>query len=349
MKLDKKPFFINKTEKLTECGMLRIRGRHTVKDDMLAFDWSGSGFAFNFSGTGFILSLGEYISDCPAYVRITVDGGLTQRFAVVNGSEKLIIEGLTDTRHRAEVIKVTEGQSFLKFDTITLLGQNACWQNPPFNSPRRIEFIGDSITCGYGVLANPDSPTYYTYQQDNTYSYAGLTAAKLGADARYIAISGKGIVCNCDGDRTDERGCDYYKYLTRTGKEDCNDGWIPEVVVINLGTNDCGGPAGDEEFKEAAKDLISKVRARYPDAHIIWMYGLMSNLYVDTLRTTIREVKKNDKKVYYIHVETMFGNESETGANGHPNVRASIRASALLVKKIRSITGWKHNVQPENA
>ncbi len=344
--MEKKPFYLSAPIKLAESEMIRIRGRHSIVDGCLAFEWTNSGFAFAFSGIGFIISLGEYVSDAPAYVRITVDGVRTQRFAVVNGSEKLIIEGLPDKRHRVEVLKITEAHGPLKFDTLTLLGNEASLRKPPLNSPRKIEFIGDSITCGYGVLGLSTDPTYYTYQQDGTYSYAYLTAEKFGADARYIAISGKGIVCNCKGDRSDIKGGEYYNRLTREGGE-CNDGWIADVVVINLGTNDAGGPAPDDEFALAAKDLIAKVRARYPKAHIIWMYGLMSNLYAETLRNTIREVAETDNKVHFLFVDTIFGNESETGANGHPNVRASIRASALLYKKIRSLTLWRNKVSSD--
>lgn len=341
--MERKPFYLNAPIKLATSEMIRIRGRHTVEDECLAFDWTNSGFAFAFNGLGFIISLGAYVSDAPAYVRVTIDGTVTQRFAVVNGSEKLIIEGLTDKRHRVEVLKITEGNSKLKFDTLELIGNGASLRNPPLNSPRRIEFIGDSITCGYGVLGASTDPTYYTYQQDGTYSYAYLTAEKFGADARYIAISGKGIVCNCKGDREDVKGGEYYNRLTREGLE-CNDGWIPDVVVINLGTNDAGGPAPDDEFALAAKDLIKKVRARYEKAHIIWMYGLMSNLYAESLRNAIRDVSKTDDKVHFLFVDSIFGNEAETGANGHPNVRASIRASSLLYKKIRTLTLWRGKV-----
>ena len=346
--MERKPYYIGDSIKLSESEMIRIRGRHTIEDGCLAFDWTNSGFAFAFFGTGFIISLGEYVSDGPAYVRITVDGNKSQRFAVATGKEKLIIEGLTEKRHRVEVLKITEGDIKLKFETLTLLGNGATLRKPPFNSPRKIEFIGDSITCGYGVLGSSADPTYFTYQQDGTYSYAGLTAEKLGADARYIAISGKGIVCNCNGDRTDVKGGQYYEYLTRKGGV-CEDGWIADVVVINLGTNDSGGPAPHDEFSLAAQELVSKVRARYPEAEIIWMYGLMSTLYAETLRETIRKINKTDKKVHYLFAESIFGNEAEIGANGHPNVRASIRASALLCKKIRSVTGWKNKIKVEDA
>ena len=69
---------------------------------------------------------------------------------------------------------------------------------------------------------------------------------------------------------------------------------------------------------------------------------MMSQLYAETLRRTIKEIAETDEKVHFLFADTIFGNESETGANGHPNVRASMRASNLLYKKIRSVTGW-HN------
>ncbi len=334
---------VNQPIKLADNDKIRIRGRHTEEDGMLAFDWTNSGFAFTFVGTGFIISLGSYSHDCPAYVKITVDGNRSQRFAVTNGGEKLIIEGLSDKRHRVTVLKITEGEPKLRFDTVTLLGNAAELRNPPNNCPRKIEFIGDSITCGYGVLGLPTDPTYLTFQQDGTRSYAGITAERFGADARFIAISGKGIVCNCNGDRSDIKAGEYYNMQSRTGGI-CNDGWTPDVVVINIGTNDCGGPAPNDEFSDAVRDLVAKVRARYPEAHIIWMYGMMSQHYSEVLRETLRDISKSDSKVHFLFVDTVFGNESETGANGHPNVRASVRASALLCKKIRSLTGWRNKL-----
>lgn len=342
--MDRNILIPNDAIKLAGNPSIRIKGRHTEKDGCLAFDWTNSGFSFVFNGTGFILSLGKYEADIPAYVKIIVDGNRRQRFAVVNGSEKLIIEGLSDRRHRVDVLKVTEGDAPLLFDEITLLGANASFRKPPLNSPRRIEFIGDSITAGYGVLGSSKDPSYQTFQQDGTYSYAYLTAEKFNADGRFICNSGKGIVCNCEGNYEDVKAGEYYNRLTRTGGE-CNDGWMADVVVLNIGTNDCGGPAPDDLFAQAVKDLVAKIRARYPEAQIIWMYGMMTQPYAELLRNTIREISVTDKKVHFLFVDTMFGNEEETGANGHPNVKASMRASALLAKKIISVTGWSKSLK----
>lgn len=341
--MERNVFCENQPIKLADNSNIRIRGRHTVVNGCLAFDWSNSGFGFAFTGTGFMLSLGGYDWQEVAYVKIVVDGVRRQRFAVVNGSERLIIEGLTDKRHRVEVLKVTESDNPILFDSITLSGKDATFNNPPFNSPRRIEFIGDSMTAGYGVLADHTEIKYNTYQQDSSYSYAYLTAEQFNADARYICISGKGIVCNCEGNYEDVKTGEYYNRLTRLGGE-CNDGWEPQVVVINIGTNDCCGNAKDEEFISAGKELLNKVRNRYKDAQIIWMYGFMTTRFADTIREIIRELSETDKKLHFLYVDSIAGNDSENGAACHPNVRGSIRASKELYKKIRSVTGWRNSV-----
>ncbi len=344
--MDRNIFCENKPIKLADNGNIRIRGRHTVENGCLALDWSNSGFGFAFTGTGFIISLGGYDWDAVAYVKIVIDGVRRQRFAVVNGSEKLIVEGLADKRHRVEVIKVTESDRPILFDSIILSGKDAAFNSPPFNSPRRIEFIGDSMTAGYGVLANHTETAYNTYQQDSSYSYAFLTAEQFNADARYICISGKGIACNCEGNYEDVKTGEYYNRQTRLGGV-CNDGWEPQVVVINIGTNDCCGNAKDEEFIPAANDLLEKVRARYNNAEIIWMYGFMTQRFSDTIREVIRRRSETDKKVHFLYVDSIAGNELETGAAGHPNVRGSIRAAKELYKKIRSVTGWRNAASAE--
>lgn len=331
---------VNEPIRLVSCDMLNIKGRYTVSEQYLEFDWTNSGFEFSFCGSGFMLTFGGYTADQPAFIRIKLDGRETRRYAVVNGNEAVIVEGLRFKEHTVEVLKITEGEPKLKFNTLSLFGEGAQLSAPKPVSERRIEFVGDSITCGYGVLGMHTDPTYFTYQQDGTRGYAYMTAEKLGADARFIAISGKGIVCNCNGDRSDIKAGEYFELQSRTGGI-CNDGWTADVVVINIGTNDCGGPAPDDEFVSAAKELIAKERARYPEAHIVWAYGMMSELYRGLLAKIIRDVRKTDKKVHYVSLATVFGNQSETGANGHPNVRASIRVSNILSRKIRTLTGWK--------
>lgn len=335
--------------KIAGSDLIRIIGRYTVTEDgMLALDWCGSGFSFIFNGTGFNISFGSFNADAPAYIKVVIDGKDERRFAVANGKERVIVENLCDRRHRVSVFKITESESPLLFDTLTLYGKAPSLRRLMGGRRRRVEFIGDSITCGYGVLGSESDPGYLTWQQDSSMSYASLAAKLLDAESRLIAVSGKGLVCNCLGDRSDVKVTQFYEYLTRKGGI-CNDGWIPDVVVINAGTNDCGGPADTAEFTKAANALLDGIRRRYPEAEIFWLYGMMNTHYTDILREVIRIRRETDGKVHCLITESISTRKGETGANGHPGVRASIRVAEELSKEIRRNMGWGRNVQRGDA
>lgn len=109
---------------------------------------------------------------------------------------------LTEGEHTVRLLKLTEatvGMPLL-LKAITLEG-SGMWLPPPKLPSRRIEFIGDSITCGFGVTGQPYAVTgkpgrFLTEEEDVTKTYAGITAAYFGADARYIAASGRGVCHN---------------------------------------------------------------------------------------------------------------------------------------------------------
>jgi len=317
----------------------RTHGRYTIKHGCYAFDWSNSGISFNFTGTGFILSFGEFQFNEPSYIKVFIDGR-EQRFAVTSGKEKIIYENLPEKRHRVQIIRITESEHPLLFKDILLFGKEQKFLLPPFDKPKKIEFIGDSITCGYGVIANPTETKYKTYQQDSTMTYAFFTAKELDADAHYICISGKGIVCNCNGEKDLEIPI-FFEYASRCKEQWDYAKWVPNVVVINAGTNDVGGAISDRSFAFASINFIRQIHSKYPDAQIIWVYGMLNDKYATAIKNAIKEVNKDDEKVHFLYAESINKFSGETGANGHPNTKANMRVAKLLTKKIKSVTGWK--------
>ncbi len=331
-------------EKIQLCGNenIRILGRYTEKDDCIAFDWTNSGFSFNFKGNGFMINFGKNVMEESAFVKIIIDKTDIRRYEIVSHSKRIIVEGLSNQNHLVEVLKVTESDSPLMISSIALFGEDAELLQKPLAKPRKLEFIGDSMTAGYGVLGRSVDPDFDTYQQDGTGTYAYLTVEKCDAEGRFICNSGKGVVVNCEGDKNVVKATQYYKYQTRLGGE-CNDGWVPDAVVINLGTNDGFGGASDEEFGKGVGNLISLVRERYPQANILWVYGMMSLVYANVLKSVISEIKLADNKVDLLLVDCINGNPSEIGANGHPNINASKRVSEILSEKLCSVLGWNNN------
>ena len=60
--------------------------------------------------------------------------------------------------------------------------------------PLKIEFIGDSITCGYGVDDEDENHQFTTATEDVTKAYAYKTAKALDAEYSMFSASGYGIV-----------------------------------------------------------------------------------------------------------------------------------------------------------
>ena len=64
----------------------------------------------------------------------------------------------------------------------------------------KIEFVGDSITCGYGVDDPVKEHHFKTSTEDATKTYAFKTAQALNADWSFVSVSGWGIISGYTGD-----------------------------------------------------------------------------------------------------------------------------------------------------
>lgn len=202
-----------------------------------------------------------------------------------------------------------------------------------------IEFLGDSITCGLGSLCGYLSDdglnvsdtdggtcgiesTETSLCEDATNSYAYLAAQTLNADCNFISYSGIGIY---DGYGSFQMG-EYFEQHKSTKN--------PDLVVINLGTNDYFRNYNNKSFnfeayKNAVKDLINKVRTAYgTNTKIIWATGLMNdagNPFMTAIENVITGL--NDSNLYYFGELT----KSSGGHNGHPTkVGAEVAAQQLV-------------------
>ena len=161
------------------------------------FSWSGSGFVARFEGTS--LSAALYITGTSAIFKAVVDGTPQAPFTANPGTTTFMLaSGLAAGVHTVELYRQTEGPQgesrlfSLDVGTGTLM-------DPPAGASRLIEVVGDSITCGYGILgALADSDCYPTESHWDT--YAALAGRALGAEVSTIAASGRGVVRNYGGD-----------------------------------------------------------------------------------------------------------------------------------------------------
>ena len=76
----------------------------------------------------------------------------------------------------------------------------------------------------------------------------------------------------------------------------------------------------------------------YPDALLIWAYGMMDVRFTDTLTAVVAAL--GDERVRFLPLAPIDLKNGDVGGGGHPNVNASIRVSDLLAKTIKNELGW---------
>ncbi len=315
---------------------IQLLSRYTRVDGNPAFDWTGSGFRLCFVGKSIILSFAELKTPYTFYVAVKLDGR-RQRFPISTGNEKIVFENLADKKHCLEFVKITETTERLVFTECEVSGKApdlvACEALPQL----KIEFVGDSLTAGYGNLAPATEKLFHTFEQDSGRAYAALCADILGADAHFVCYSGKGIYFNCHG-VFDYEIPTFFNHASLETKEPWDfSAWTPDAVVINAGTNDFCGGIDEDTFEKAALGFLKQVRETYPNAYIFWAYGMTQKVATAPLKRAVAAFA--DSKAFFIELSSMYDHKDEIGGNGHPNVKSATRTAKFVAKRIKEVMG----------
>ena len=176
-------------------------------------------------------------------------------------------------------------------------------------------------------------------KQDGTRTYAALTADTLGAEYRVVAAGGWGCLGGVAGEWQSipamfERTSYHHPDKWDTAQ------WQPDVVVINLGTNDGGfmweHKKTEADFEACVREYLQLIRSKYADAHIVWAYGMMGNPLEGALLKVINGLRSEDAKVHYVSLPMTV-----RGGGFHPGYEDSEICSDILVKYIKQITNWE--------
>jgi lysophospholipase L1-like esterase len=317
-----------------------------LKDDPAGpkFGWSATTIKANFQGTEVSVKLS---SSGDNWINVIIDGTVRTPINVpsgTNGSTPILLaSGLSSGSHSIELVRRTEANiGNMQFFGFTFGSGTSL--SPPAASSRRIEFIGDSITCGYG---NEGTDRYqgFTTPNENAYlAYGSVTARQLGADQITVAWSGKGVISNYGGD-TNELMPELYSRILpydSTHLWNSND-WIPQVAVINLCTNDYSTGIPDRtRFTTAYRNFVQKIRTQYPSAHIYCALGpMLSGDNLSSARDYITSVVNSlgDSKIHFIEFPAQDGSLGY-GEDWHPTIATHARMANQLTAQIQSDLGW---------
>ena len=99
----------------------------------------------------------------------------------------------------------------------------------------------------------------------------------------------------------------------------------PDVIVINLGTNDlswCAGrPERCAEYRKGYADFLKTVRKDNPEAEILCILGVMGEGLNDSMEAAVRDYKAEtgDEKIRSLTLREQDGKRNGYGANYHPS------------------------------
>lgn len=324
-------------------------GRIMYNNDAAVISWPGTSVTLNFKGTGVSAILEDL--DTANYYNVIIDNQVVSKIHTEKSKKTYVLaSGLSDGQHQVQIFKRTEWDKgktlFFGFE----LSQDA--EVLPKSEPkkRKIEFYGNSITCGYGIEDYTGGDSGNGYFENNYLTYAAITARHYNAQYYSNSKSGIGIMVSWFPLIMSEM-YDRLDATDSTLKWDFSN-YTPDIVVINLFQNDSwivnrptfeefkhrfGKKAPDENFIiKSYKNFVTSIRGKYPQAYIICALGSMDatktgSKWPGYIQKAIKPL--NDPKIF-----TYFFKYKNTP--GHPKVKEQKAMADDLIKFIDKNIKW---------
>lgn len=323
----------------------RFMGRINFEEpDAPELSWSNSAIFLTVNAPELVLHTKPGSNNGKGVLEIILDGAPVN-FIWLKPEEDVytVFSGLTGT-HTVELHKRTErlngGIRLVDFT----LPKGGEFLAPPPAHERKIEYFGDSITCGAGAAREhlaPDHPL----DTDAFRSYVGISARMLMADYHTISISGCGMIQDCMGKPGGvvppnfPNGCDGKPWDFKT--------FMADAVVINLGQNDFSAPVDTEKYEKRYLAFIDEIRAAYGDSYIFCCVGTMNDNYLPHVKNVVKAA--NDKgynRVYLVDLGVIIPEVEGWGGMFHPSLQAHYRMGMDLAYEISRVTGWPLRQRP---
>ena len=343
----------------------KLIGRTYLNDEgTLWCALSGSGAEFEFTGKNLdiMIESDKVTSTGPrshySRIAILVDGERVVDDMLNDTIKKYSpIQGDTEVTKTVQIIKLSE-TAMSCFGVLPIQLEEGASIKPTEPKSHKIEFIGDSITCGYGVDDEDPTHAFDTSTEDVTRAYAYKTAQNLGADYSMFSISGWGIISGWtgNGEQHPEQQIPLYyekQAFSYGGFDDVEaqsldwdfSSYQPDLVVINLGTNDDSYCKSDEDKRAAYVagyvEFLKTVRKNNPNARILCVLGIMGDALYPSVEKAVSDysAETGDTNISAFHLEPQ---KSEDGlvADYHPTEVTHTKAADALTAEIKRVMGW---------
>ena len=309
-------------------GQMKQLGRTFFyeKSGVLYLNWSCTGLEFEFTGTTLLAEVtaaaGTEFEGMPwdenapthpnwPWIGVLVDDEEEPSRCFEIGREEetcLIFQCREVETHRIRIVKLTENQK-AKLGVRGFVMEGNLEELPEQNKRTRVEFVGDSITCGFGNMTNERDRLFYTSDENAWFSHAAIAARKLDMEFSLVSVSG---ICATEAKSIPlEYAMDVlYPYTDRMIQDMLGEQGEPEqwdfsghacdYVVINLGTNDATGIVFSEDpeaqyqrFRVGYRSFLEKVRScNGKETHIICALGSLDFYLFHDIAEIVEEYRQ---------------------------------------------------------
>ena len=272
----------------------------------------------------------------PAEVYVSIDGSSPLFYRADTEIVNFTPVPLKGARHRLEIdVKDVDErinrwnpplESALVFQGL-VVDRKAQTLPPPPLGTLKMEFYGDSITQGVALLSRTIGPE----GSDGTKDYAFLTALAFDAVHNQIGFGRQGVIR--DGNGNVPPAPQSFGWNFRDSPADRS--FVPDVVVVNQGTNDQSYPS--ERFEPAYQAYIEQIRKAYPAAAIFCM-RTFGGFHEADIKAAVEAI--HDPRIFYVDT-TGWLDKSDYTDGVHPSAAGHVKAARQLVEAISAHTGLK--------
>ncbi len=328
-------------------------GRTFMEDGVRILSHTCSGVEFAFRGTSADVTLTSNCKTSKARAAFYVNGEYTFDTMLENKEETFhLFDSEIPKNCIISVVKLSEAAySNIGVKSIRVNSEYGIIPTP--ERKRKIEFIGDSITCGYGVDAANQYEAFATSNENGEKTYAALIGKHFKADYNVISWSGMGVYSSYTEKSTPNQGSLMPSVYDKTAPNDKYGDvwdftqWQPDLIVINLGTNDNTWTKGIQErvdlFGAAYYDFIVQVRKHNPNAYIICSLGAMGSKLLPEIKEQIGLYSANtgDNRITSFEFDYRDGVNDGFGAGFHPSAVTHQKMADKIIPFISEIMGWE--------
>ncbi len=353
---------------------LTWHGRTLEHNGIYYFDYSASGFSFIFTGKKAVATIvsdpskhaennkaviGVFITPAEKHTLADLPAEPNYKYKLTSDkTECLLFQAADDKAATTPVCITVMKLSECAFGCAGLEALNVDGDVSPVPETEqlKLEFIGDSITCGYGIEGEWGKDTFTTEQERPDKAFAIIAAKSLNAKVSLCSWSGIGLTSNYVDPATINLPDTSWlmpsnwpytdKSLSlRLGIEpeiwDASR-FAPDIVIVNIGTNDISWVRGIEDrrlnFRAAYGQLLEAIHRRSPKAKICCCLGVMGEALNQTVLEAVDLFKKDFSAV---EIKTVLFKEQDPadgiGADWHPSPKTHKKIAAQLVDVLKKM------------